>query len=146
MRSPRTATKSSPRSPQLEKARAQQRRPKAAKNKQITNKTIFLKRKSLQSSRFGFRMLDRAWESAFLSKAQWWWRLWSLLWTTPLARPWKTQLMYFTTHNFKGQSSKMHEDYTLSTVITAYLEVILKLWPSDTESSSLQSLKSHSLL
>ena len=33
MRSPRTATKSSPRSPQLEKARAQQRRPNAAKNK-----------------------------------------------------------------------------------------------------------------
>ena len=33
MRSPRTATKSSPRSPQLEKACAQQRRPKAAKNK-----------------------------------------------------------------------------------------------------------------
>ena len=33
MRSPRTATKSSPRSPQLEKAPAQQRRPNAAKNK-----------------------------------------------------------------------------------------------------------------
>ena len=33
MRSPRTATKSSPRSPQLEKACAQQRRPKAAKKK-----------------------------------------------------------------------------------------------------------------
>ena len=32
MRSPHTATKSSPRSPQLEKARAQQRRPNAAKN------------------------------------------------------------------------------------------------------------------
>ena len=33
MRSPRTATKSSPRSPQLEKARAQQLRPNAAKIK-----------------------------------------------------------------------------------------------------------------
>ena len=33
MRSPRTATKSSPRSPQLEKARVQQQRPNAAKNK-----------------------------------------------------------------------------------------------------------------
>ena len=33
MRSPRTATKSSPRSPQLEKAREQQRRPNAYKNK-----------------------------------------------------------------------------------------------------------------
>ena len=32
MRSPRTTTKSSPRSPQLEKAQAQQRRPNAAKN------------------------------------------------------------------------------------------------------------------
>ena len=32
-RSPRTATKGSPRSPQLEKAWAQQRRPNAAKNK-----------------------------------------------------------------------------------------------------------------
>ena len=33
MRSPHTVTKSSPRSPQLEKACAQQRRPNAAKNK-----------------------------------------------------------------------------------------------------------------
>ena len=33
MISPRTATKSSPRSPQLEKARAQQRRPNTAENK-----------------------------------------------------------------------------------------------------------------
>ena len=33
MRSPRTAVKSSPRSLQLEKARAQQQRPNAAKNK-----------------------------------------------------------------------------------------------------------------
>ena len=33
MRSPRTTTKSSPRSPQLEKAPAQQQRPNAAKNK-----------------------------------------------------------------------------------------------------------------
>ena len=35
MRSPRTTTKSSPRSPQLEKARVQQQRPNAAKNKLI---------------------------------------------------------------------------------------------------------------
>ena len=35
MRSPRTETKSSPRSPRLEKARAQQRRPDAAKNHSI---------------------------------------------------------------------------------------------------------------
>ena len=33
MRSPRTATKHSPRSPQLERARAQQQRPNTAKNK-----------------------------------------------------------------------------------------------------------------
>ena len=33
MRSPRTATNSSPRSPQLEKARVQQRRPNTAKKK-----------------------------------------------------------------------------------------------------------------
>ena len=33
MRNPRTATKSSPHSLQLEKARAQQQRPNAAKNK-----------------------------------------------------------------------------------------------------------------
>ena len=38
MRSPHTATKSSPRSPQLEKARAQQWRPNAAKNKKQTKK------------------------------------------------------------------------------------------------------------
>ena len=42
MRSPRTATKSSPRSPQLEKARAQQRRPNTAKNSLI-NYFIFKK-------------------------------------------------------------------------------------------------------
>ena len=35
MRSPCTATKSSPRSPQLEKACVQQQRPNAAKNKYI---------------------------------------------------------------------------------------------------------------
>ena len=39
MRSPRTTTKSSPHSPQVEEARAQQQRHKAAKNKQ-TNKLI----------------------------------------------------------------------------------------------------------
>ena len=33
MRGPRTAMKSGPRSPQLEKARVQQRRPNTAKNK-----------------------------------------------------------------------------------------------------------------
>ena len=39
VRSPRTAMKSSPRSPQLEKARAQQRRPNAAKKiNKIKNK------------------------------------------------------------------------------------------------------------
>ena len=35
MRSPCTATKSSPRSPQLEKARVQQQRPSTAKNNKI---------------------------------------------------------------------------------------------------------------
>ena len=43
MRSPRTATKSSPRLLQLEKARAQQRRPNAGKNK--INKINKLKKK-----------------------------------------------------------------------------------------------------
>ena len=43
MRSPRTATKSSPHLPQLEKAREQQRRPNAAKNK--INKISKFKRK-----------------------------------------------------------------------------------------------------
>ena len=38
MRSPRTATKSSPRLPQLEKTRVQQWRPNAAKTKQIKKK------------------------------------------------------------------------------------------------------------
>ena len=49
MRSPHTAMKSSPRSPQLEKARAQQRRPNTAKNKfknilttTTTNSTLFI--------------------------------------------------------------------------------------------------------
>ena len=43
MRSPRTPTKSSPRSLQLEKARVQQRRPNAAKKKKIKkNKFIYL--------------------------------------------------------------------------------------------------------
>ena len=37
MRGPCTATKSSPRSLQLEKARAQQRRPNAAKKKKVIN-------------------------------------------------------------------------------------------------------------
>ena len=43
MRSPRTATKSSPCSPQPEKARGQQQRPDAAKNNKYINK-FFLKR------------------------------------------------------------------------------------------------------
>ena len=43
MRSPRTATKSSPRSPQLEKARVWQQRPNAAKNKE--------KKKNISGSR-----------------------------------------------------------------------------------------------
>ena len=42
MRSPRTATKSSPRSPQLEKAHVQQRRPNAAaKKKKFSICTVF---------------------------------------------------------------------------------------------------------
>ena len=48
VRGPRTVMKSGPRSPQLEKARAQKRRPKAAKNKQINkvdNKVVFFKKK-----------------------------------------------------------------------------------------------------
>ena len=47
MRSPRTATKSSPRSPQQEKARAQQRRLNRAKNK----KKIIIKIKKLKKKR-----------------------------------------------------------------------------------------------
>ena len=43
MRNPRTATKSSPHSPQLEKSRAQQRRPNAAKKRK---KKKFLLRNS----------------------------------------------------------------------------------------------------
>ena len=45
MRSPHTAMKSSPRSPQLKKARAQQRRPNAAKNKLINKLILKIKRK-----------------------------------------------------------------------------------------------------
>ena len=46
-RSPRTAAKSSPRPPQLEKAGAQwQRRPSAAKNTQIKSKNFLKKKKS----------------------------------------------------------------------------------------------------
>ena len=45
MRSPRTTAKSSPRSPQLEKAHAQQQRPNAAKNKLIN----YFKNKTKQS-------------------------------------------------------------------------------------------------
>ena len=43
MRSPRTAMKSSPRSPQLEKARTQQQTPNAAKNKLINLKIYIYK-------------------------------------------------------------------------------------------------------
>ena len=52
MRSPRTATKSSPCSPQLKKAQAQQRRPNTAKKRKIPyaaknkikNKQIYVKK------------------------------------------------------------------------------------------------------
>ena len=51
MRSPRTTMKSSPRSPQLEKARAQQRRPNAAKNKiNKINKFILKKKKQVEGA------------------------------------------------------------------------------------------------
>ena len=50
MRSPRTATKSSPRSPQLEKARVQQRKPNADKNKL---KKKILKKKGKSRRRVG---------------------------------------------------------------------------------------------
>ena len=46
MRSPRTAIKSSPRSPQLEKACAQQRRPNTAKNQSINQSINLLKKKN----------------------------------------------------------------------------------------------------
>ena len=46
-RSPRTATKSSPHLPQLEKACAQQRRPNAAKNKLINLKKNVLKKRAV---------------------------------------------------------------------------------------------------
>ena len=53
MGSPRTATKSSPRSPQLEKAHAQQRKPNAAKNKiNLKNKLINFKKKEAYHSGF----------------------------------------------------------------------------------------------
>ena len=53
MRSPCTATKSSPRSPQLEKARVQQQRPNAAKNK-INN---FLKKEKETNYSGNFNIL-----------------------------------------------------------------------------------------
>ena len=47
MRSSHTAVKSSPRSPQLEKARAQQQRPNTAKNKNKLNKLkMYIKKKT----------------------------------------------------------------------------------------------------
>ena len=49
MRSLRTTMKSSPRSPQLEKARAQQQRPNAAINKEINK---FIKKKKQQMGTF----------------------------------------------------------------------------------------------
>ena len=49
MRSPYTATKSSPCSLQLERARAQQRRPNAAKNKFIKKKKEEKKRPFIES-------------------------------------------------------------------------------------------------
>ena len=45
MRSPCTASKTSPRSPQLQKAHAQQRRPNTAKNKIIKKKLIYILKK-----------------------------------------------------------------------------------------------------
>ena len=51
MRSPRTAMKSSPRAPQLEKARAQLRRPNAAKKKK-KNKNVIYKIISFQTPQY----------------------------------------------------------------------------------------------
>ena len=60
MRSLRTATKGSPRSPQLEKARVQQRRPNAAK----INK---LKKKSYQNPKFYLKTLEKELQTKFKS-------------------------------------------------------------------------------
>ena len=50
MRSPHTTTKSSPRSPQLEKARTQQQRPNTAKNKNKQINKFILKKKDYSVS------------------------------------------------------------------------------------------------
>ena len=66
MRTPCIATKSSPRSPQLEKARTQQWRPNAAKKNKKTKKKTFI-----AFSRFSFplfpypKILFRFWSSSF---------------------------------------------------------------------------------
>ena len=62
MRSPCTATKSSPRSPQLEKARTQQRRPNAAKNKKTKTKNSIFHAASLppQWVRPGTDLIDKS--------------------------------------------------------------------------------------
>ena len=54
MRSPHTAMKSSPRLPQLEKARAQQQRPNAAKNKRIKKKKKKKKKETLNADIWAF--------------------------------------------------------------------------------------------
>ena len=48
MRSLRSAMKRSPRSPRLEKARTQQRRPNAAKNKQKFKIKVFFKKRNVE--------------------------------------------------------------------------------------------------
>ena len=60
MRSPHTATKSSPRSPQLAKAYAQQRRPNAAKKKK--------KKREISKNEKKFAKRERREERAFQVK------------------------------------------------------------------------------
>ena len=71
MRSPHTAMKSSPRSPQLEKARAQQQRPNTAKNKLKKERNLFKKRRdryiikeSILNSWLGFNIHNNVLEFA----------------------------------------------------------------------------------
>ena len=56
MRSPRTTTKSSPRLAHLEKARAQQRRPNAAKNKLKKEKKVLFIECLLYTGHFKFNI------------------------------------------------------------------------------------------
>ena len=59
MRGPRTAMKSGPRLPQLEKALAQKRRPNTAKNKnKQINKLIKKKKKRIQNARETFNLIQ----------------------------------------------------------------------------------------